>query len=147
MKRITIGALAVLFVTMTFGLAADADALIAKEKSTWEAFKNKDEAALRKLSAADYREVMADRIGDLNTSMKSMQEIEMKSYSMKDAKCVFPDPETAIVTYQVTLSATQKGKDISGTYNAAGIWRKMGADWRLIFYCEAIPAKATASSN
>lgn len=147
MKRITTSALAVLLATITCGLAADADMLIAKEKSTWEAWKNKDEAALRKLCASDYREVMSARIGDLSSSMKSMQETELKSYSMNDPKCVFPDPETAIVTYKVTLNATQKGKDISGTYYSGAVWRKMGADWRLIFYGEAVPEKAAASTN
>ena len=57
---------------MTCGMAADADAVIAKEKASWEAWKNKDEAAVRKLCAADYREVMAARLGDLSSSLKSM---------------------------------------------------------------------------
>jgi hypothetical protein len=147
MKKITASALAVLFITMTCGMAADADAVIAKEKASWEAWKNKDEAAVRKLCAADYREVMAARLGDLSSSLKSMKETELKSYSMNDPKCVFPDPDTAIVTYTVTLTATEKGKDISGTYNAGAVWRKMGADWRLIFYSEAVPDKAAASTN
>ena len=147
MKRITAVTLTALLATITCGFAADADMLIEKEKATWEAFKNKDEPGYRKLLATDYREVMPARLGDLSASMKSMRETEMKSYSLHDPKCVFPDPETAIVTYKVTLNATQKGKDISGTYNSGAVWRKMGADWRLIFYGEAAPEKATASTN
>jgi uncharacterized protein DUF4440 len=132
---------------MTCGLGADADMLIAKEKASWDAWKNKDEAAVRKLCATDYREVMADRLGDLNSSLKSMKQAELKSYSMNNPKCVFPDPETAIVTYQVTVSATENGKDISGTYNSGAVWRKMGAEWRLIFYSEAVPENAAAATN
>jgi len=147
MKRITASALAILFATLMCGLAADADMLIAKEKASWEAWKNKDEAAVRKLVATDYREVMGDRLGDLSSSLKSMKETELKSYSINDPKCVFPDPETAIVTYKVTLTANQKGKDISGTFNAGAVWRKMDADWRLIFYSEVVPDKAAASTN
>jgi uncharacterized protein DUF4440 len=132
---------------MTCGLGADADMLIAKEKASWDAWKNKDEAAVRKLCATDYREVMADRLGDLNSSLKSMKQTQLKSYSMNNPKCVFPDPETAIVTYQVTVSATENGKDISGTYNSGAVWRKMGAEWRLIFYSEAVPENAAAATN
>ncbi|MDQ3120092.1 MAG: nuclear transport factor 2 family protein [Verrucomicrobiota bacterium] len=144
MKTFTAVALAALLATSTLGLAADADMIIEKEKATWEAWKNKDEAGYRKLCAAEYREIMPSRIGDLNASMKSMKETEMKSYSFNDPKCIFPDPETAIVTYKVTVNATQAGKDISGTYNSGGVWRKMGADWRLIFYGEAKPEKTAA---
>jgi hypothetical protein len=143
MKRFT-AALTALLATTTLGLAATEAEILEKEKATWEAWKNKDEAGFRKLCAAEFREVTPSRIGDLDASMKSMKETEMKSYSLKDTKCVFPDPETAILTYHVTLAATQKGKDISGTYNAGAIWRKMGTDWRLVFYSEAAPEKAAS---
>ncbi len=141
MIKLTVLTLASLFAAGSLLASPEGDAIIAKEKATWEAWKNKDEAALRKLTSKDFREVTPSRIGGLDDSVASMKKTEIKSFEMNDAKVVFPDPDTGVLTYKVAMKGTQDGKDISGTYYSGAIWRKIGGEWLLVFYGEAVPEK------
>lgn len=135
-KLITITAAALCAAVSLATAATEAD-IVANEKATWEAWKNKDEAAFGKLVAADFREVMAEGVRTLAASMTSMKKTDLASYAMSDTKVVFPDPDTAVITYVVTIKGTSEGKPFSGTYNAGAVWRKMGADWKSVLYSEA----------
>jgi len=41
-----------------------------------------------------------------------------------------------MLTYSVTIEATEAGKDASGKMNAASIWKKEGNDWRCVFHSD-----------
>ena len=41
-------------------------------------------------------------------------------------------PETAIVTSRATIKASYKGQDVSGTYRATSVLRKMGDRWAIV---------------
>lgn len=142
MKKITAAAFAALFITSSLAFAATEAEIIAKEKATWDAWKAKDEAAFKKLVAPEFREISSDRIDDLSAALASMKSMDLESYSMSDTKAVFPDPDTAVLTYKVTLKGKSKGEAFSATYNAGAVWRKMGGDWKLVFYADADPASS-----
>ncbi len=146
MKKLIITSVIALCAGLHLAQAATEADIVAKEKATWEAWKSKDEAAFRKLVAPEYRESMSDRIGGLDDAIAGMKKSELKSFTLSDTKVVFPDPDTGVLTYTVTLSGTSGGKDISGTYNAGAVWRKKGADWHLVFYSEAEREDANAAA-
>ena len=52
------------------------------------------------------------------------------------------DKDAALVTYQVTIDGAAGGKDMSGKYNAASIWKKDGNDWRVSFHTDMKMEKA-----
>ncbi len=100
------------------------------EKSAWEAYKNKQGDAFRKLLAKDYYGAYAEGIKNLDAEVADMEKGELRQYSFADTKVVFPNPDVAVMTYKVTMQGTSSpGQDISGTYNASSVWVKRDGKW------------------
>ena len=105
-------------------------AVVNLEKSAWEAYKNKQGDAFRKLLAKDYYGAYAEGIKNLDAEVADMEKGELRQYSFADTKVVFPNPDVAVMTYKVTMQGTSSaGQDISGTYNASSVWVKRDGKW------------------
>jgi hypothetical protein len=131
---------AITFVSVAISLAAgDKETIIEKEKTVWQTVQDKKLDAFRKYFAEDYRSVYAEGIYNINQEMDAVRKTDLKSFSFSDTTVVFPDKDTALLTYKVTAQGTQGGKDMSGTYNCASVWHKSGAEWQAIFHTEVKP--------
>ena len=73
---------------------------------------------------------------DTDKEVSDVKKADLKSFSFSDVTVVFPDKDTALLTYKVTTQGTQDGKDTSGTYNAASVWHKSAGGWRGVFHTE-----------
>jgi hypothetical protein len=62
------------------------------EKSAWEAYKNKQGDAFRKLLAKDYCGAYAEGIKNVDGEIADMEKGELRKYSFADMKVVFPSP-------------------------------------------------------
>ena len=116
--------------------ASKETAIIDLEKSAWEAYKNKQADAFKKLLSKDYCGVYADGIKTLDTEVADMAKTDLRDYSFADMKVVFPSADIAVITYKVTQQATSAGQDVSGAYNSAGVWMKRGGKWLGVFHTE-----------
>jgi hypothetical protein len=135
MKKYITYAMTVLFATIAVSIAApDKDAMVAKEKAAWQAFKDKKSDEFKKLLSADFMGVYADGIQTKQKEIDSMQKWEMKSFDLSDFNLVMTDKDTALVTYHVKVEGTADGKDASGTYNAGSIWQMKNGEWHPIFH-------------
>ena len=134
MKKYITYAITALFATVSVSIAADKDEMMAKEKSAWQAFKDKKSDDFKKILSADFKGVYSDGIETLQTELEGMQKWDMKSFSISDFNVVMPDADTAVTTYKVKLDGTAEGKDASGTYNAGSVWRKDKGEWRAVFH-------------
>ena len=135
MKKYITYAMTALFATIAVSIAApDKDTMTAKEKAAWQAFKDKKSDEFRKLLHADFMGVYADGIQTLQKELDSMKKWDMKSFSFSDFNVVFPDADTATMTYKVMVEGTLEGKDASGTYNAGSVWRKHNREWHAVFH-------------
>lgn len=135
MKKYITYTMTALFATIAVSIAApDKDAMMAKEKAAWQAFKDKKSDDFKKLLSADFVGVYSDGIQTLQKELDGMQKWDMKSFSLSDFNLVMPDADTAIMTYKVTIEGMSEGKDGSGTYNAGSVWRKDKGEWRAVFH-------------
>jgi hypothetical protein len=142
MKKYIIYAMTALFATIAVAIAApDKDAIMAKEKAAWQTFKDKKSDEFRKLLSADFMGVYSDDIYTLQKQMEGMQKWDMKSFSFTDMNVVFPDADTATITYKVMVEGTFGGKDASGTYNAGSVWKKQKGEWHAVFHSDTIEEK------
>src|SRR2546423_1041199 len=134
-----------LFATIAVSIAApDKDALMAKEKAAWQAFKDKKADDFNKVVHADMIGVYAEGISDMKKEMDDMQKWDMKSFEISDYNVVAVGADTMMSTYKVTVEGTFDGKDASGTYNAGSVWTRHKGQWHAIFHTnvkEAAPAK------
>lgn len=123
--------------TKTTGLSAGNEtAIIDSEKASWEAYKNKNADAFKKLMAMDYHGVYAEGIQTLDTEVADMAKADLQAYSLADVKVVFPHADVAVITYKATTNGTFNGQDRSGTYNVSSVYMKRGGRWLGVFHTE-----------
>ena len=138
MKKLITYTVMTLLVTMAISFAApeDKDAIIAKEKAAWQAFKDKKADDFKKLLSSDLVTVYADGMHSLQQEVDSMSKTELKSFDLSDFNVVFPNKKTAIITYKAKIEATSDGKDVSGTYNVGSVWHTANGQWVGIFHTD-----------
>ena len=107
------------------------------EKSSWEAYKNKQADAFKALMSKDYYGVYAEGVKTLDAEVADMAKSDLRDYSFSDIKVVFPHPKMAVMTYKVKLQGTADGKDMSGTYNSGSVWVQQGGKWVGAFHTES----------
>jgi hypothetical protein len=135
MKKLISCTLVLFFTALALAIAGpENDQVMLREKTAWQAYKDKKEADFRALAADNYRGVYADTIATLADEMKAMQQTTLKSFTLSDLNLVSPDPDTQIVTYKVNFQSTMDGKDEGGDYNACSIWQKMDEQWKVVLH-------------
>ena len=135
MKKLMIYTMTALFATIAVSIAApDKDAMMAKEKAAWQAFKDKNAADFKKVVDKDFRGVYAEGISDMEKELSDMQKWDMKSFTISDYTAFSDEKDVMVTTYTVKVEGTFEGKDASGTYNAGSVWKKEKGTWMAIFH-------------
>jgi len=137
MKKLMSYAIVALFATIAVSIAATPDkaAMEAKEKSAWQAFKDKNADAFKKVVDKDVRCVYANRLStNLQNELADMQKWDMKSFEFSDFEMFSDEKDVIVTTYKVKVEGTVEGKDMSGTYNAGSVWKMENGQWLAIFH-------------
>ena len=136
MKKYITNILVILFATIAVSVAAmpDKAAMEAKEKSAWQAFKDKNQAEFKKLVDKDVRGVYDTGVANLSKELDAMNKWDMKSFIISDYDIFSDEKDVIVSTYTVKVEGTFDGKEMSGIYNAGSVWKKEGSDWLAIFH-------------
>jgi uncharacterized protein DUF4440 len=138
MKKYLSIAVTALFATITISVAdTDKDAIEAKEKAAWQAFKDKKPDDFKKVVDKDFRGVYVEGIIDMDKELAEMKKWDMKSFAISDFTAFSDEKDVIVTTYVVKVEGTYDGKDASGTYNSGSVWKKEGNDWLAIFHTNA----------
>lgn len=116
--------------------ASTEDLMQEREKAAWQAFKDKKPDDFKKIVSPNLVAVYAEGISDVQKELADMQKWDMKSFAISDYKVSSDGSDTVITTYKVTLEGAYDGKDQTGTYNAASVWKKQKGkgEWQAIFH-------------
>ena len=143
MKRIVASTMIALLATVAISTAATTeDAMQEKENAAWQAFKDKKPDDFKKLVSANMMSVYVEGVSDLQKELADMQKWDMKSFAISDYKATPAGPDTCVTTYKVAIEGTYDGKDQTGTYNAASVWKKSKGGWQAIFHTNVKQAPA-----
>jgi hypothetical protein len=124
-----------LFATLSVSTAAsNEDMMQEKEKAAWQAFKDKKPDDFKKVVSPKLLGVYAEGVSDLQKELADMQKWDMKSFAISDYKATAASPDTCVTTYKVAIEGSYDGKDQTGTYNAASVWKKQSGQWQAIFH-------------
>ena len=136
MKKLTSYTVVAFFATIAISLAGTPDkaAMETKEKSAWQAFKDKNQAEFKKLVDKDVRGVYDTGVANLSKELDAMNKWDMKSFVISDYDIFSDEKDVIVSTYTVKVEGTFDGKDMSGIYNAGSVWKKEGSDWLAIFH-------------
>jgi hypothetical protein len=143
MKKYITYSVAVFFAMTVVCLAggADTDAIQAKEKAAWQAFKDKKADDFKKVVDKDFRGVYDDGVSDMEKELSDMKKWDMKSFAISAFKAFSDEKDVIVTTYVVKVEGTFDGKDASGTMNCGSVWKKEGNDWLAIFHTNVKQAK------
>src|SRR5947209_9393205 len=123
MKKYITYSVAAFFAMTVVGFAgADKDAIEAKEKAAWQAFKDKKADDFKKVVDKDFRGVYAEGVSNLQKELDDMKKWDMKSFAISDYDSFSDEPDVIVTTYTVKLEGTYDGKDMTGTYNCGTVW-------------------------
>jgi hypothetical protein len=148
MKRMITSTMIALLATVAASTAASTeDAMMEKEKAAWQAFKDKKPDEFKKLLSANVMCVYAEGVSDMQGELAAMQKWDMKSFAISDYKVTSDGSDTAVTTYKVKVEGTVDGKDQSGNYNAASVWKKQKGEWRAIFHTNIKAEEATPDAQ
>jgi hypothetical protein len=137
MKKLMSYTAVALFATMAISIAGTPDkaAMEAREKSAWQAFKDKNADAFKKVVDKDIRCVYANRVStSLQNELADMQKWDMKSFEFSDFDMFSDEKDVIVTTYKVKVDGTVDGKDMSGSYNAGSVWKLENGEWLAIFH-------------
>jgi hypothetical protein len=148
MKKYITYAIAAFFATVAISTAATTEeTMLEKEKAAWQAFKDKKPDDFKKVVSAKLAAVYAEGMSDMQEELAAMQKWDMKSFAITDYKVTSDGSDTAVTTYKVAIEGTVDGKDQSGTYNAASVWKKQKGEWMAIFHTNIKEAEAAKSGS
>lgn len=137
MKKLLNLALITFFAMAAASLASpENEKIIQTEKDIWQTIKDKKFDAFEKFLASDFRGVYATGINTKDKEATEIRKVDFKAYSFGSMDVIFIDKDTVLLTYQVRIEGTEDGKDMSGKYNAASVWKKEGNDWRVSFHTD-----------
>jgi hypothetical protein len=124
------------FASVVLSIAAtpDKDAIMAKEKEAWQAFKDKNADGFKKVVDKDFRGVYAEGVVGLKDELDEMQKTDMKSFELSDYTAFSDEKDVIVTTYKCVIQGTSGGKDTSGTYNCGTVWKMENGAWLAIFH-------------
>jgi hypothetical protein len=130
--------------TVALSTASTEDVMQEKEKTAWQAFKDKKTDDFKKVVSPNLVAVYAEGMSDLQKELADMQKWDMKSFAISDYKVTSDGSDTVVTTYKVTIEGAYDGKDQTGTYNAASVWKKQKrkGEWQAIFHTNVKEAPA-----
>ncbi|HKP39297.1 MAG TPA: nuclear transport factor 2 family protein [Pyrinomonadaceae bacterium] len=121
--------------------------IIAKEKATWDAIKQKNWDSFASMMASDFVEVLDMGVHDKATALTGVKDLELTDITYADWKMTPIDKDAVILTYTATLKAKFKGETIpEGPYRDSAVWVNRNGQWMAIFFQETLAAKEPQTS-
>jgi len=131
-------------------VAPTKDALMALEKSGWEAWKTKDTKVFQDLLSEKYIGFGPTGRVDKAASLKSLTDpkVVVKSYSLSDERMTMLGPDAALLTFKATQDFTMDGKPGPKEVWSASVYVRDGDRWKEAYYNETpvVDPKAPAKS-
>lgn len=122
------------------------DAIMALEKSGWEAWKNRDSKPAEELLSDKYVGFGATGRMDKAASAKSMStpNCKINSYSWSDEQMRMIGSDVAVLTFKADQDYTCDGKKGDTPTWSASVYVREGDKWKNVFYAETkvVPANA-----
>ena len=146
MKKLISYTTTAFFAVIAISFAApNKEAIKAKETAAWQAFKDKDADAFKKVVDKDFRGVYADSIVNLQKELDDMKKWDIKSFTISDYDSFSDEKDVIVTTYTVKVDGTHDGTDASATYNAGSVWKLEKGAWMAIFHTN-IKVETSAAS-
>ena len=120
----------------TTAKAADSDqTIIDNSRATWEAYKSRNIAAMKALTAKEYASNAVTGPSTLQQDIDTIDKLTIESYTIDEPKVTWVTKDVAILRYKADLKGSYDGKPFGPAY-ATEVWVKRGGKWQIVSYQE-----------
>jgi hypothetical protein len=120
----------------TTAKAADSDqTIIDNSRATWEAYKSRNIAAMKALTAKEYASNAVTGPSTLQQDIDTIDKLTIESYTIDEPKVTWVTKDVAILRYKAALKGSYEGKPFGPAY-ATEVWVKRGGKWQIVSYQE-----------
>ncbi len=109
--------------------------LIDNSRATWEAYKSRNIAAMKALTADDYVSYSQAGPSNLPQDIATIDKLTIESYTIAEPKVTWVTKDVAILRYRCDLKGSYDGKPFRPVY-ATEVWVNRGGKWRIVSYQE-----------
>ncbi|CAN5836977.1 hypothetical protein BH18ACI4_BH18ACI4_12070 [soil metagenome] len=111
--------------------------IIGKSRETWEAYKSRNSAAIKALTAEDYVSYGLTGPSNLELDIANLNnnKLTIESYTIDDPKVSMATKDVAILRYKCDLKGSFDGKPLKPAY-ATEFWVNRGGKWQIVSYTE-----------
>jgi hypothetical protein len=110
-------------------------AIIDKSRATWEAYKSRNIAAMKALTAAEYASNAVTGPSTLQQDIDTIDKLIIEQYTIDDPKVTWVTKDVAILRYKADLKGSYDGKPFGPVY-ATEVWVNRGGKWQIFSYQE-----------
>jgi ketosteroid isomerase-like protein len=109
--------------------------IVNRSKEVWEAYKNRNVAAIQALTGEDYVSFTQAGPSNLQQDIATIDKLTIESYTLDDAKVSKPAKDVVILRYKCELKGSYDGKPFKPAY-ATEVWVNRGGKWQIVSYSE-----------
>ena len=109
--------------------------IINNSRATWEAYKSRNTAAMKALTAPEYVSYSLTGPSNLKQDIDTIDKLTIQSYTIDDPKVTWVTKDVAILRYKCDLKGSYEGKQFAPVY-ATEVWVNRGGKWWIVSYQE-----------
>lgn len=110
--------------------------LIDNSRAVWTAYKNRDVAKMKALSASDYAANTQAGPSTLQQDIDTIDKLTIEAFSIDEPKVTWATKDVAILRYKCDLKGSYDGKPFKPVY-ATEVWVNRGGKWQILSYTES----------
>jgi hypothetical protein len=111
--------------------------IISKSKETWEAYKSRNIAAMKALTAQDYVSNPLSGPSNLQQDIATIDKLTIESYRIDDPKVTMVTKDVAILRYKCDQKGSFDGKPFISPVYSTEVWVNRGGKWQIVSYTES----------
>jgi ketosteroid isomerase-like protein len=109
--------------------------LINRSRSTWEAYKSRNVAGIKALTADDYVSYTQEGPSNLQQDIDTIEKLTIEAFTIDQPKVTWATKDVAILRYKCELKGSFDGRPFKPVY-ATEVWVNRGGQWRILSYTE-----------
>jgi len=109
--------------------------VIDNSRATWEAYKSRNAAAIKALTAKEYASYTQAGPSNLQQDIDTIEKLTIESFTIDEPKVTWATKDVAILRYQCDLKGSYEGKTFKPVY-ATEVWVNRGGKWQIVSYQE-----------
>jgi hypothetical protein len=124
------------------------ETIVAKEKSMWEMWKQKDAKSFAALLAGDFYDIyLSGKVVGKKELMETFADADLLDYKIGKVDVVRLASDARLLAYRAHVHGRADGKEEEYDVDVTSVWAIRNGQWKSVFYRENLVPSGTKPSN